>query len=196
MKPKETIKLVWSDFQTNVVDSFKMSRLTQEFSDVTLACDGTNNTIEAHRIILSSGSSFFQNILSTQTGQHPHPLLYLGGVRKTDLEAILDFIYHGQTKVPQMELLTFLQTAKKLGVTGLESDKEFISDKEKNIVAENLGDKEPMKTVKRYDDSLINDSVDNDKETLIQQLPESEEFELDMEDSINSAPNGLENMDL
>ena len=77
MKPKEKIKLVWSNFQTNIVDSFKISRLTQEFSDVTLACDGTNNTIEAHRIILSSGSSFFREILSKQTSQHPHPLLYL-----------------------------------------------------------------------------------------------------------------------
>ena len=145
MKPKEKIKLVWSNFQTNIVDSFKISRLTQEFSDVTLACDGTNNTIEAHRIILSSGSSFFREILSKQTSQHPHPLLYLGGVRRTDLEAILDFLYHGQTKVPQMELLTFLETAKKLRVTGLESDKEFISEKEKYIVEENLGDKELMK---------------------------------------------------
>ena len=144
MKTKETLGLVWSDFQTNVKDSFQNVRATEKFSDVTLACDGDTHLIEAHRIILATGSSFFQRVLSQETVKHPHPLLYLGGVRRTDLEAILDFLYHGQTEVPQMELLTFLQTAKTLGIKGLNSEEEYCQNQEISTGLEGGGDKDPI----------------------------------------------------
>ena len=148
MKAKETLELVWSDFQTNVKDSFQNVKATHEFSDVTLACDGDNNFIEAHRIILATGSSFFQLVLSMGTVQHPHPLLYLGGVRRTDLPAILDFLYHGQAKMPQVELLTFLQTARRVGVKGLQSEEECIPKLDIDVELEGVGDKEPIENQK------------------------------------------------
>jgi hypothetical protein len=154
MKIKETLGLVWSDFQTNVKDSFQNVRATGEFSDVTLACDGDTHFIEAHRMILATGSSFFQRVLSQETVKHPHPLLYLGGVRRTDLEAILDFLYHGQTKVPQMELLTFLQTAKTLGIKGLQSEEEEGQDQETGIGLEGGGDKDPIEDRERLNSDV------------------------------------------
>ena len=166
MKPRENIKLVWSDFQTDIGDSFKGLRANQDFTDVTLVCDDTSNTIDAHRIILSTGSSFFQQILRKQTVHHPHPLLYLGGVRKRDLAAILDFLYHGQTEVPQLELLTFLQTAKRLGVKGLQSEEELIHDGNTDVGLEKLNDIEPIEGVdgvnKLYDEIMLknNDQIE------------------------------------
>ena len=171
MKAKDTLQLLWSDFQTNVVDSFQNIRATQDFSDVTLACDGDGSLIEAHRIILANGSSFFQQILSSQTVQHPHPLLYLGGVRRTDLEGILDFLYHGHTNVPQVELLTFLQTAKRLGVKGLQSEEELTSAEDTNIGLEKAAHKDPIETNVRDDQELIKQPVDARKGSFTHQSP-------------------------
>ena len=158
MKTKETLEISWIDFQKIVKDSFQNAKTTHEFSDVSLACDDGINLIEAHRIILATGSSFFQRILSKRTVHHPHPLLYLGGVRRSDLEAILDFLYHGQTKVPQMELLTFLQTARIMEVKGLQSDEEYTSKHDTDIGLEGVGDKDSIEGC-----TLINGSVEGRK---------------------------------
>ena len=186
MKPKENIKLFWTDFQTNIGHSFKHFKATQDFSDVTLLCDDTKNTIEAHRIILSTGSSFFQHILSTQTVHHPHPLLYLGGVRKRDMEAILDFLYYGHTEVPQLELLTFLQTAKRLGIKGLQSEEELIPDQDKDVVLENLNDIEPIEAVdgvnKMYDEIMLKN---NDKREMAFQGLGNDDLQMKVEEDMN-----------
>ena len=163
MKPKETVELTWSDFHTNIENSFQNARATNKFSDVTLVCDGNNNMLEAHRIVLSAGSNFFRNILSTRTVNHPHPLLYLGGVRMTDLEAVLDFLYNGHTKVAQMELLTFLQTAKRLGVTGLESEDEFCPKGDADTLVENSNEVKTSELVSKNGHEFNNTSADDDK---------------------------------
>ena len=95
MDTAETILLEWSAFQTNRSSSFHNVRLSQDFSYVTLACNDYEGTIEAHRILQTAGSSFFQRILVEERTCHSHPLLYLAGVSRADLEAILDFLYHG-----------------------------------------------------------------------------------------------------
>ena len=80
MDTGETILLEWSAFHSNLSSSLHNVWSTQEFSDVTLAYDDNEGTLKAHRIILSSGSSFFQRILAEKRTSHPHPLLYLAGV--------------------------------------------------------------------------------------------------------------------
>ena len=63
----------WEDFQTNISRSLREIREDQEFSDVTLVCEG-NMKIEAHKVILASGSTFFENILDRSPGDHLHPV--------------------------------------------------------------------------------------------------------------------------
>ena len=48
-----------------------------------------------------------------------HPLLYLKGVKYTDLVSVLDFMYHGEVNVAQEELNSFLAVAEDLQVKGL-----------------------------------------------------------------------------
>ena len=69
MKSKEDyISLKWSDFQTNIPQYFHNERRDGDYCDVTLACEG-EELVEAHRVILAAGISFFQNILrETITG--------------------------------------------------------------------------------------------------------------------------------
>ena len=51
----EKFCLKWSDFETNIRETFRELRKDQNHFDVTLATDD-GHTIEAHKIILSSGS--------------------------------------------------------------------------------------------------------------------------------------------
>ena len=85
----EKLCLKWNDFQENANAAFVSLREDNEFADVTLACkDG--DQIEAHKVILASSSPFFQNIL--QKNKHPHPLIYMRGMKSEDLVALIDFL--------------------------------------------------------------------------------------------------------
>jgi len=50
---------------------------------------------------------------------HQHPLLYLKGVKFSDLQSVLNFMYHGEVNVAQEELNSFLAVAEELRVKGL-----------------------------------------------------------------------------
>ena len=70
--------------------AFGVLRNDKEFSDLTLACeDGTQ--IETHKVILAASSPFFNKIL--KRNKHPHPLIYVRGIKADELVAIIDFLY-------------------------------------------------------------------------------------------------------
>jgi len=107
--------LRWNDFETNISTAFRELRDDKDFFDVTLACNG--DQIQAHKVILSACSPFFRNIL--RRNPHQHPLLYLKGVKYSDLQSVLNFMYHGEVNVAQEELNSFLAVAEELSVKGL-----------------------------------------------------------------------------
>jgi len=111
----EKFCLRWNDFETNISSAFRELRDDKDFFDVTLACD--DEQIQAHKVILSACSPFFRNIL--RRNPHQHPLLYLKGVKYTDIQSVLNFMYHGEVNVAQEELNSFLAVAEDLRVKGL-----------------------------------------------------------------------------
>eukprot|EP00092_Neocalanus_flemingeri_P063027 GFUD01076165.1.p1 GENE.GFUD01076165.1~~GFUD01076165.1.p1 ORF type:complete len:350 (+),score=83.13 GFUD01076165.1:56-1105(+) len=111
----EKFCLRWNDFESNISVAFRELRDDKDFFDVTLACD--DEQIQAHKVILSACSPFFRNIL--RRNPHQHPLLYLKGVKYTDLQSVLNFMYHGEVNVAQEELNSFLAVAEDLRVKGL-----------------------------------------------------------------------------
>jgi len=111
----EKFCLRWNDFESNISVAFRELRDDKDFFDVTLACD--DEQISAHKVILSACSPFFRNIL--RRNPHQHPLLYLKGVKYTDLQSVLNFMYHGEVNVAQEELNSFLAVAEDLRVKGL-----------------------------------------------------------------------------
>jgi len=111
----EKFCLRWTDFENNISGAFQELRHAEDFFDVTLACE--DEQIQAHKVILSACSPFFRSIL--KRNKHQHPLLYLKGVKHTDLVAVLDFMYQGEVNVAQEELNTFLAVAEDLRVKGL-----------------------------------------------------------------------------
>ena len=111
----EKFCLRWNDFENNISGAFRELRDDKDFFDVTLACD--DDQIQSHKMILSACSPFFRNIL--RRNPHQHPLLYLKGVKYTDLQSVLNFMYHGEVNVAQEELNSFLAVAEDLRVKGL-----------------------------------------------------------------------------
>ena len=84
-----------------------------DFCDVTLVSDDEVK-MQAHRVILSAFSGLFRSILCDNP--HPHALLYLSGVHSSQLEKVLDYIYHGEVQIGQDSVRNFLVAANKLRV--------------------------------------------------------------------------------
>ena len=116
----EKLCLKWNDFQSLVQVSFEELRTENDFTDVTLACE--DQSIKAHKVVLSACSPFFKKLLKT----HPHlqPLIYMKGMKANSLTAIIDFLYLGEANIFQEELDSFLALAKELQLKGLEGNSE------------------------------------------------------------------------
>ena len=108
--------LQWNDFQDNIKSAFQNLREDSDFSDVTLACED-GQQVEAHKVILAASSPFFQKLFARN--KHPHPLIYMRGVKSDDLLAIVDFLYRGEANVFQENLDTFLAISEELQLKGL-----------------------------------------------------------------------------
>ena len=124
----DTFNLTWSEFGNTAGETIRNLVSDKDFTDVTLAC-GDGQQIKAHKVILSSCSPFFRNILVKNP--HQHPMVYLKGVSYHQLRYILEFIYLGQTEVDQDSLGEFMMAAKDLQIRGLDDgQKEIISNSE------------------------------------------------------------------
>ena len=91
-------------------------RVDKDFSDVTLACED-GQQVSAHKVILAASSPFFQKLLTQN--KHPHPLIYMRGIKSDDLLAIVDFLYSGEANVYQENLDSFLAIAEEFQLRGL-----------------------------------------------------------------------------
>ena len=117
----EKFCLKWNDFQQNIISYYHDLRKDSGFSDVTLVCE-EDQQIEAHRIILSACSPFFNTVLTRN--KHSHPMIYMKGVEAKDMVAIVDFIYLGEANIYQEDLDAFLALADDLKLKGLVGAKD------------------------------------------------------------------------
>merc|ERR1712215_524527 len=83
--------------------------------DVTLVCD--DGQVLAHKLILYSGSKILQSILGRSS--HPHPLIYLRGLKMIHLQNIIDFLYRGKVDLTGIEFENFIDLAQELQIQGL-----------------------------------------------------------------------------
>ena len=113
----DKFSLKWNDFHSNVSKSFQSLRNKEDFCDVTLVGDDFKQ-IAAHRIILSSCSTYFNNILKN-IANNKHPTLCLEGMSFEDIEKVMDYIYNGELKIYQNDIDRFLVVGQRLGLEGL-----------------------------------------------------------------------------
>ena len=134
----EKLCLKWNDYQDNVNSAFACMRGENDFADVTLACED-GHQIEAHKVILAASSPFFQNLL--KKNKHPHPLIYMKGIKHEILFAVVDFLYLGEANVFQESLDSFLEIAEELrlkGLMGQKGDAEQTENNKKYLIPEKV----------------------------------------------------------
>ena len=111
--------LKWEEFCNNAASSFRALHEDTDFTDVTLA-SSDGQTVGAHKVVLSSCSPVLKLMLVKNS--HPSPLLYLRGVKLSQLKTIMAFCYLGQAEVLQSDLEEFLEVARDLGIKGLSQE--------------------------------------------------------------------------
>ena len=158
MPHENSLHLQWSNFQINATEYFQNVWQYDDFCDVTLLSED-NCYFKAHRVIISSGSLFFRNILKNNQDS-ASPFLYLRAIDGLELKAVLDFLYRGEVRIPQAAIAKVLQAAKDLGIIGLLDDSDqtqtFVNSQEEIIKSKDDDQNSKLlKTMKRetYDDT-------------------------------------------
>ena len=130
MNADDTFCLKWNDFQENIKTSFAELRGDKDLVDVTLACE--DGQLEAHKVILSSGSPFFKRLLRKMTNKQMHPFLFMRGLKTRQLTTMIDLIYLGEVNIHQDDLDGFLLLAQELELKGLTEEDSGTEHIEKN----------------------------------------------------------------
>jgi len=152
-------------FENDIHKSWRELQSEKHLCDVTLACE--DHQISAHKVILSACSPVFKNLL--RQNPHQHPLLYLRGVKFSELTNMLDFMYQGEVTFPQDNLNEFLNVGQDLKIRGItdddndaedkeeikgDTDNELIMDKDEDS-EQKIHISEPFTIIKYMDDDIV-----------------------------------------
>lgn len=115
----ENFVLRWNDHHAEVMSS--ASRLQELASLTDLTVVTAAQSFPAHKLVLSVCSTFFSSLF-TEGGalsDQSKAVIYLKDVSSDHLELLLRFMYAGEVKIPEADLLSVLATARSLQIRGL-----------------------------------------------------------------------------
>ncbi|KAK9499691.1 hypothetical protein O3M35_002693 [Rhynocoris fuscipes] len=115
--------LRWNNHQPNFISVFTSLLTNESLVDVTLAAEGKQ--LQAHKVVLSACSTYFQSLFAANPCQHP--IVILKDIKYSDLKTMVDFMYYGEVNVSQDQLPAILKTAETLKVKGLAEMPEQLS---------------------------------------------------------------------
>jgi len=158
MASQDNFNLLCKEFGSSVSSTFKKLREDTDLTDVTLVCDD-RQMIEAHKVILSSSSPLFRDMLKKIKYSQSHPMIFLRGIKSKYLVSLLDFIYRGEVNILQEDIADFFNVAENLEVTLLQAQNRDISKdfQTLKVEQENINSKE-----NHIPDSYTNIMYDND----------------------------------
>ncbi|XP_066599502.1 broad-complex core protein isoforms 1/2/3/4/5-like [Prorops nasuta] len=105
----------WNSHQSNMHNAFPKLLSSEQFVDVTLACDG--GSIKCHKVVLSACSDYLERLLLEIPCTHP--IIFLRDMRMWELQALVEFMYRGEVYVEEQQLAKLMQAAEVLQVRGL-----------------------------------------------------------------------------
>jgi len=114
--------LRWNNHQSHVLNAFDALLQNEALVDCTLVCEDTS--IRAHKVVLSACSPYFQKIFTDNPCKHP--IIVLKDVRGWEVQCIVDFMYKGETSVPESQLTSLIKAAESLKVRGLTSSDQSL----------------------------------------------------------------------
>ncbi|CAL1684946.1 unnamed protein product [Lasius platythorax] len=107
--------LRWNNHQPNFISVFSNLLNNETLVDVTLAAEGRQ--IQAHKVVLSACSTYFQSLFTVNPCQHP--IVILKDIKFSDLKIMVDFMYYGEVNISQDQLPSIIKTAESLKIKGL-----------------------------------------------------------------------------
>ena len=161
MMSTDVYKLTWKHFNVNQDTSLKAIFSNNENADVTLVSDD-KVAFPAHKFILSACSPVFKDLLLKNP--HPHPMIYLNGVKRFDLDSLLQFIYFGKTQFFQSRMEKFFEIGKDLQIEQMSQPFDNTNAKDASVFDEIS---EEPKT--RKEDVLMRDELDGERDLLVQE---------------------------
>jgi len=189
-KMSGTFNLSHDQFDTMATDTLRGLVTDEDFTDVTLACQG-DNYIKAHKVILSSYSSIFKNLFLDIKQQNP--VIYLKGVQYEELKSIINFVYLGETKVKQDNFAGFMEIAREFEIKGL-----ALNTKEHNKVENISMDGTNEDTVKSIElgeiDNTCLDDLKSGRLLLQEYVVKSEKDVKDTNQSVNRSLSEVDNV--
>lgn len=93
--------LRWNNFQANITSQFEALRDDEDFTDVTIACDGQR--LQAHKVVLSACSPFFKEIFKVckkpiiywdYDGSHDARYLYMFKIAQIITQLFSNFVQY------------------------------------------------------------------------------------------------------
>ena len=179
---------------SSLSDSISELRQESHFFDVTLASEDAGAVIRAHKVILAASSPVLKELLkgvSAPSGGGNNSLLYLRGVSAYHLQAIADFIYHGQVDIYEEELNGLVEAATDLQIVGLDriqvrSDNETSTNDSLDIVEIMKAEhEEPDQLVTDEDHKDDSDGTDTDTNTSTSDTDETKNDQNEESNSID-----------
>lgn len=110
-------KIKWNDHKKEIIEEQQYLFDNNLESDCTLITS-QGIRIQAHQIVLSSSSEFFRKILSELPSSVDSPTIHIPDIDTLVLEAILKFIYTGETNIASGYLTTLLEFCNFLDIKG------------------------------------------------------------------------------
>ena len=127
---EENYTISWDTFGAHLTETAKRLYETKISADVTLISDDLTE-FPAHKFILCAGSNILDKLFSKTKAS----TLYLKGIHDHQLEAILQYLYLGQTTVNEGNLKEFLNDARDLEIKELDNplDARYDTIKEETL---------------------------------------------------------------
>jgi len=106
----------WTYFIENQNFNLKELLASDTFSDVTLVSDD-KKLFSAHKFVLAACSPIMKDLIIKNP--HTHPVIYLRGIKSLELNAILHFLYLGQTRFHRSRTDDFFEAGRELKIEQL-----------------------------------------------------------------------------
>ncbi|XP_011301804.1 uncharacterized protein [Fopius arisanus] len=107
--------LRWGFHHNNMQTSFPHFLNSEEFVDVTLACEG--KSVKCHKVILSACSDYLASLLRENPCQHP--IILMKDLKFWEVAALVKFMYEGEVNILHDKLPQLLKAANALQIKGL-----------------------------------------------------------------------------
>nr|XP_022903208.1 longitudinals lacking protein, isoforms H/M/V isoform X4 [Onthophagus taurus] len=129
MEDDQQFCLRWNNHQSTLVAVFDTLLENGTLVDCTLAAEG--KYLNAHKVVLSACSPYFESLLSQNYDKHP--IFILKDVKYQELKAMMDYMYRGEVNISQDQLGALLKAAESLQIKGLSDNRKGETETKKTV---------------------------------------------------------------